>query len=368
MLPRIGIFIVGFLLVGCSHVPMSPDDADWQEMAPKVTGYTASDEMAVRQHLVNYPNCKHRAAAEDFYVTRCTKDRSSCHEYFDQFPAGDRKSELEPVIWQACEVDHGETLHFFPACGGDCCELYRAKYPDGSKITTVKQILDHDSKIQAAEARETAATEKIRKMRNTRAWNGRIVDLIVEYPPAGNEVLGRLRYTVAGRTLDLERITPTTVSVPSEYPIEVCSNNPLFACATVWPRGNTLRVPLTRVFVLYEKAVQDLNPTCSYNGSLGEAQKKSSGDAVGNYEEFWTLPGDHYAGCQFFGTTQFGDPVSESVGTELETGEISLPFSAPDQGGTVYLFFSRDKKKIRGKTKVSPCWEQGPQNLLNTRC
>jgi len=360
---RAGILVLisGFVFAGCSQPPGSPDEADWRQIerqnALQSADYSDAIESSIRQHLVQYPNCIHRASAEEFYITRCTRDRSSCHQYFDHFPAGPRKSELEPVIWEACEAAHRGTGWILPACG-DCCELYKANYPDGSRIEAVKQILVRESEKRAAEERERAAEERPREAESARAWSGRKIDLSLECPPAAGEILERVEYTVAGRTVRPEGVPPGTLSVPFGYPVAV--RHAMSGWATVWPKGSTLRVPLSRVFVLYNESARSMWPFCVYEGALGEVQKEKADDVLGKYDEFWTLPGEHSVTCKFFGATSFAHDPSASVGTRFEGGELALHFDAPDHGGTVSLLFARDNAKIRGAVDVSPCWEDGP--------
>lgn len=312
-------------------------------MLPKVTGYEEKHAFYVRMHLLEFHACQHRPSAEDFFLTRCTQHNDACKEYFELFPAGERKNELEPVLWKACaasdDAPPGSSVCY------DCCGLYRSHLATGSHRAEAAAIDDRTyARAKASLAASKAESERQRKLdlaKQNAVWSGPLVELAVDTHPEAQ--VSRLTFSVAGRAVTPTASYPPTLTVPAAYPVDVCyaggssrfSLASRSACSSVAPRGNRLRVPLTRVFISFPKAMDRL---CGLSLSLEEE------------EGFWLMPGPHAVSCMFL--RDFAGHGSQST-----EGELSVSFDAPQQGGTVHVLFSVVRNQVRGEAIVSERWE-----------
>jgi hypothetical protein len=337
-------------LAACSRLTETPDEKDWRRMLPKVTGFEGKHAGYVRMHLLEFPDCRHRPSAEDFYLTRCTQHHEACKEYFELFPAGERRSELEPVLWQACAAQGDPTLG--PTACYDCCALYRDHLPTGSHRAEVATLLaraEESAKVSLAAAKASLAAAKaamerqedLDRRRQNAVWGGPLVELALDVHPGAR--LSDLTFGVAGRAAPPTASYPPTITVPAGIPVDVCfTGGPAHFsalshddCVAVEPEGDRLRVPLTRVFVSYPKT---MDHWCGLE--VGESQK----------DELWLMPGPHDVSCQF--NRDFAGRLYQST-----EGELKVRFNAPARGGTVHVVFSVVRNQIHGEAIVSERWE-----------
>jgi len=319
--------------MGCAQT----DERHWKDVESsfRSDGFDTAQKVLI-YHFELYPNCQHRALAEQHYVTGCRETVDNCVAYLKVFPAGRRKAEVEQLIWKGCD----DPLSYL-GIGNNVCSIYKDNFPNGHRADLeriFKKRQDHERE-EKQEADRAEAQERDRF--------GKMSYFVVQYPP-GFENRDAVVLSVDGSRIIPERENgPEKIAIPYGHFVEVCytsfsgytSNS---ECTRVLAQGDVLRVPLTKVTVSYPP---QMTPMCTYSWP----DPGSSKDAV------WVWPGPQFVSCSFIG--RFADHGAGAVGTS-STDEIKVAFEAPSEGGIAHISYFNTGALVEALSQVSPTWDE----------
>jgi hypothetical protein len=132
---RAAIYEMLLILFICNCSLPDKEERDWNRIRASATEYALSNVAAeIKKHLNKFPACRHRGAAEEYFVHSCKMLAKPalddfCSDYLKTFPNGIRLAEVEEVFWHNCEKSSSD------------CFYYAKNFPNGARIAKAEEAL-----------------------------------------------------------------------------------------------------------------------------------------------------------------------------------------------------------------------------------
>lgn len=255
-------------LLLCSCNLPDKEERDWNRIRSFATEYglrKVTDE--IKMHLITYPQCRHRGAAEDYFVHSCRERNylgDFCSDYVETFPNGARMAEVEEIFWHECQRSSINCFDYakkFPnsartaeaeevlwlECEKGSCWWYTKAFPNGKHIADAR-AREEVSKQGQAEKRKFEAKLK------QKIWNGPKIDAYLELPYSADPI--RINVKLLG-----DDVIPVgyRYQLPQAFPtVDVCYDNGSWHknddnCARMTLASGNNRVPLSRLRITAPK-------------------------------------------------------------------------------------------------------------------
>jgi hypothetical protein len=336
--PALGEILLMLLLCSCSL----PDNEqrDWNTIRTAATEYgrrEVSEE--IKKHLKTYPKCRHRGAAEDYFVQSCREHNyldDFCSDYVKTFPNGARMAEVEEIFWHRCEessikcFDYAKNLPngariakaeeaLWLECEKGLCWWYTDAFPKGKHIAVARAREELSKQRDAAE-------RKLEAKQRQEIWDGPKIDVYLELRNSADP--GRLTVNLLGQ--NVLPVGSSHYQIPEAFrTVDICYNNRSWHdsndqrnCARITLQSGYNQVPLSRLRIT---APEEFKLMCTIESESLFVERTIE-------TELFFMPGQkHLLSCDLWGREYRSDFTSGYSSAQ----DVKITFEASEVPGFI---------------------------------